>query len=117
MNLPKNITLIVQGISLKISAKLFNPCNANDQKYIGLQFKKIGQFDILDKRCNNKTINLIFKLKNVKDFNRGTAQRNADIIFKKTCFSFYLSCPVSPKVKETHFIIASALYPTADFLH
>ncbi len=38
-----------------------------------------------------------------------------EVTLRKQCFSFYLSCPVAPKIKKTHFIMARAIYPIAIF--
>lgn len=49
-------------------------------------------------------------------FNSNTRQ-DLEISFKKKPFIFYLSYPLTPKMKETHFKMISGIYPVTHFLH
>ena len=78
---------------------------------------RIGNVNLLDKKCNGKLISRVFKQTVFGDFNSYSLQDNIEASLKKQALSFYMSYPVLPKVKETHFKIVSGIYPASDFLH
>ncbi|XP_054865756.1 uncharacterized protein LOC129348729 [Amphiprion ocellaris] len=76
----------------------------------------IDHINLLDKKCNNKWVSRTFNQLHFCNFNCDTRQ-DLKSSFKKKTFIFYLSYPVTPKMKETHFKIISGIYPVSDFLH
>lgn len=76
----------------------------------------IDHISLLDRKCNNKWVSRTFNQIIFCNFNINTHQ-GLDSSFRKKPFTFYLSYPLTPKMKETHFKIISGIYPVADFLH
>lgn len=75
----------------------------------------IDQINILDRKCNNKWLSKVFNQKTFCNFNSNT-RKDLEISFKNKPFTFYLSYPLTPKMKETHFKIISGIYPVTHFL-
>ena len=78
---------------------------------------RIGDINIFDKKCNNSVTQLAFKNNIFGDYNHCPNKDNVKDTILKRSFSYYISLPVAPKVKETHFKIISAIYPVNDFLN
>lgn len=78
---------------------------------------KVGEIDLMDRKCNNKTLSLFFRQINMGHFNCGIIRGDTEVTLRKHSFSFYLLCPVAPKVHETHFKMVSAIDPVKDLFH
>ena len=117
---------------LNVSKKMYNRiCRAipvplvrliqNSMQYSAitpaLSSLRIGDVHLLDRNCNNKTLAIAFKQKHWGSFNSCIIRDNIEIPLRKKAFSFYLSYPVAPKIKECHFKIISSIYHCNDFLH
>ncbi|KAL4000493.1 26S proteasome regulatory subunit N3 [Sarotherodon galilaeus] len=76
----------------------------------------IGNTSIKDKQFNNKLISNTFKQIVFCNYNVNV-RHDLDSVLKEKSFSFYLKCPLAPKMKETHFRIISGIYPVGEFLY